>query len=293
MMDSKPGQLTAFSISQHRLRLIPASPNRHWMQQTQEHFADRCLPLRIANQVGWFILNDVDVTAAWNGSDRATGLRIMTAAGAAADHVKSHFGYGILTWSIPYLFRTPPGYNLYVRGPTNAPKDGACPLDGVIETDWTAATFTMNWKLTCIGLPVSFRAGEPIAMIMPIRRGELENFEMTIRDLKADPDVEREYAAWAKSRREFLQAYDSPRTNRSNWQKDYFFGNTVLGTAFEHHQTSLKVREVVDETGTNSIPLPSQPMPGNIGTKYRKQRIVEHFARKALRKLRTALSPRK
>jgi hypothetical protein len=163
----------------------------------------------------------------------------------------------------------------------------------VIETDWAAATFTMNWKLTCIGLPVSFRAGEPIAMIMPVRRGELEDFEITIRDLKADPDVEGEYAAWAKSRREFLQAFDSPKQNRSNWQKDYFFGNTARGTAFEHHQTSLKVREVVDETGTNSIPLSSQPMPGNIGTKYRKQRFLEQLARRVVRKLRTVLGPKK
>jgi hypothetical protein len=37
----------------------------------------------------------------------------------------SHFGSGILTWNVPYLFRTPPGYNLLVRGPANWPKDAA------------------------------------------------------------------------------------------------------------------------------------------------------------------------
>src|SRR3712207_8402233 len=32
---------------------------------------------------------------------------------------RSHFGSGILTWNLPFLFRTPPGYNLHVRGPAN------------------------------------------------------------------------------------------------------------------------------------------------------------------------------
>jgi hypothetical protein len=289
IVDSKPGQITAFSTSPRRLRLIPAGPNRHWMQQTQDHFADRCLPLRIANQTGWFILNDVDITAIWNGADSPAGLQITMPVGGNPEHIKSHFGYGILTWNIPYLFRTPPGYNLYVRGPTNAPKDGACPLDGVVETDWAVATFTMNWKLTCVDVPVSFKAGEPIAMIMPIRRGEIEPFEIRIRDINVDPDLEREYKAWSESRRGFLEAYNSSKQNRMVWQKDYFLGNTVLGASFKGHQTNLKVKEIIDETGGNPTPLPSEPLTDNIGAKYREQRIVEQSFRLLLRRIKAVL----
>jgi hypothetical protein len=271
-MDSKPRQITAFSTSSRRLRLIPAGPNRHWMQQTSEHFADRCLPLRIANQMGWFILNDVDVTAIWNGADSRAGLQIRTPAGSNSGH-------------IPYLFRTPPGYNLYVRGPTNAPKDGACPLDGVVETDWAVASFTMNWKLTCVGVPVSFRAGEPIAMIMPMRRGEIETFEITTRDIGADEDVDREYKAWSESRRRFVEAFVSSKQDRMVWQKDYFFGRTVLGATFDDHQTNLKVKDVVDEAGGNPTPPPSETLIGNIGSEYREKRIVEQSFRFLWRRL--------
>ena len=62
--------------------------------------------------------------------------------------VSSNFGYGIVTWYLPYLFRTSPGYNLWVRGPVNSPKDGIVPLEGLVETDWAEATFTVNWKIT-------------------------------------------------------------------------------------------------------------------------------------------------
>lgn len=62
--------------------------------------------------------------------------------------VSSVFGSGIMTWGVPYLFRTPPGWNLLARGPANWPKDAVAPLDGLVETDWAVATFTMNWKFT-------------------------------------------------------------------------------------------------------------------------------------------------
>ena len=46
----------------------------------------------------------------------------------------------------------------------------------MIETDWSVATFTMNWKLTRPHWPVTFEIGEPICMVVPQRRGELESF---------------------------------------------------------------------------------------------------------------------
>jgi len=244
------------------------------MQETKDHFANHCLPLRIANQFGWFILNDVDITAIWDGGDRPDGLQIKTPQGSNPEHATSHFGYGILTWSIPYLFRTPHGYNLYVRGPSNMPKDGACPLDGVIETDWAVATFTMNWKLTCVGVPVSFKVGEPIAMIMPIRRGEIESFEITTRDISSDQALQSGYKAWFESRRKFLEAFNSSKPDSMPWQKDYFFGKTALGEQFQDHQTDLKLKNITDEIGVNLPPLAPEPLTGNVGAKFREQRVL-------------------
>jgi len=292
-VDSEPRQITAFCTSSRRLHLVPACPNRHWMQQTDNHFANRCLPLRIANQTGWFILNDVDITAVWNGTNAPGGLRITTPDGKNPELVASHFGYGILTWRIPYLFRTPPGYNLYVRGPANTPKDGACPLDGVVETDWGVASFTMNWKMTCVDVPVSFKAGEPIAMIMPIRRGEIETFEITMRDIAVDPDLQREHTAWFESRKEFLQTMKSLKPGQPRWQKHYFLGNTVLGAEFEDHQTNLKVRAVVDETGVPSPAVPYELLTDNAGAKHREQRVVEQAFRLLWRKTKAALRLRR
>lgn len=67
-------------------------------------------------------------------------IQIQTAGDAHRHYVVSHFGAGVVTFTVPYLFRTPPSYNLHVRGPTNMPKDGIYPLEGIVETDWSQAS---------------------------------------------------------------------------------------------------------------------------------------------------------
>jgi hypothetical protein len=67
------------------------------------------------------------------------------------------------------------------------PKDGIAALEGLLETDWTVATFAMNWKFTRPGHAMRFEAGEPIAMIVAMRRGELEKFRPMVREAASAP----------------------------------------------------------------------------------------------------------
>src|SRR5918995_6078616 len=185
------------------MRLVVASADRDWMDATPNRFANRCLPLRIASQAGWFILNSHALRISWNGGNDTSDLEIESLDGETSYPASSHFGSGILTFNLPFLFRTPPGYNLQVRGPANWPKDGASPLEGIVETDWLVSPFTMNWELTRAELPVVFEAGEPICMIVPQRRGELEAFGPEIRELDEEPELAGAYERWAESRSAF------------------------------------------------------------------------------------------
>lgn len=237
------------------LRLVPAPRSRSWMEATRGQFAQRCLPLLIANQAGWLILNSYPVQATWMGGEDVASLRVETPpAGMGVSPYEpapgmaiaiSHFGHGILTWQLPYLFRTPPGYNLLVRGPANWPKEGAWPLEGMVEADWSMATFTMNWQLTRPGVPVTFAAGEPICMLVPQRRGELEGFQPEIRDCGDDPEIDQGYRAWAQSREQFLAGLKEPKSEavRAGWQRHYFHGASPSGASAPEHQVKLKLRE--------------------------------------------------
>ena len=224
--------------------IVPAPAARAWMDATDARFANRCLPLLLANQAGWLILGAHDLRVTWGGGDAIEDMRIEYLAGPPDRPASSHFGSGILTWNLPYLFRTPPGYNLLVRGPANRPKDGVSPLEGLVETDWAVATFTMNWQITSAHLAITFAAGEPICMIVPQRRGELESFEPLLDDLASAPDLSRGYAAWSASRAAFnrqLRNATAP-TVREKWQRHYFNGTAPGGPAAPEHQRKLRLR---------------------------------------------------
>ena len=80
-----------------------------------------------------------------------------------------------------------------MRGPANLPKDGATSLEGVIETDWASQPAYHSWKLTRVDHPVTWEDGEPICMVLPQRRGELEEWQPRLEDISVDEEVEDEY----------------------------------------------------------------------------------------------------
>jgi hypothetical protein len=226
------------------MELTPAPVRREWMTGMRDGFAQRCLPLLLANQAGWELRNPTPLSATWDGGDGLEALSVEPLVETALVPASSHFGYGILTWTIPYLFRTSPSFNLLVRGPVNRPKDGAAPLEGLVETDWSPATFTMNWKLTRPGLTVRFEQDEPIAMIVPMRRGELEAFDTRRTALDDHPDEGDGYRKWRQDREAFLYTLrnaDREAVGRG-WQGDYFRG--TLGSppaSAGRHQTRVRL----------------------------------------------------
>ncbi len=226
--------------------LTPASKTRAWMEAPHARFAYRCLPMVIANQSGWLILAAETVVASWSGQSGPEAVRVTDRQGAPVRSARSTFGSGILTFLVPYLFRTPPGMNLLTRGPANLPRDAVFALEGVVEADQTEAPFTMNWIFTRPGVEVVFEAGDPIAMIAPVQRGFLESFQPERRTLPEGALRDR-HRRWALERVEFkaetLEASPIGEVARTaGWQKTYMQGRTVDGQRFAEHQTSLKLK---------------------------------------------------
>jgi hypothetical protein len=202
--------------------VVPAAREREWMNNEESNFAYRCLPLTMANQYGWEVLFTRHVRATWNGRSHSRDVRIKGHGDSKGVGCHSHFGCGILTFSLPFLFRTAPGWNLWVRGPTNRPKDGLMALDGIVETDWAHSTFTMNWRFTR-ACTVEFDVGEPICQIFPIKRDTIESFSLQIRMLRSVPELQKKYLKWSASRKTFIRQLrkKEEKAVRQGWQKDY------------------------------------------------------------------------
>lgn len=236
--------LTAYRLNNWPMDIVPGDTDRLWMDQTSNRFAYRCMPMLLANQTGWMVCNSHDITITWDGRPSIDALTIVATGGEGPCPAVSAFGSGIVTFTLPYLFRTPPGYNLLVQGPANMPKDGVSPLSGLVETDWSESTFTMNWMITRPGHTVTFAKGEPLAMIIPLRRYEAERFDPMIDDIAKNPELNAAYTEWADSRRQFNKDLGVPGSDaqKAKWQKHYAQGKTVGGRRTQAHQNKIKLR---------------------------------------------------
>lgn len=220
---------------------------RAWMDDTPSRFAYRCLPLTIANQLGLWIENPVTFTAVWTGENApgSVELRFNTAADVWGKWVNDQFGFGIVTWNTPILFRTrPSGSRLLVTGPANQFKADAHPLTALIETDWLTASFTMNWKLMAPGVPVCFEVGEPLFQAIPLAADVCRDLEgATIREgkLSDNPEVAKLYHQWSDARQDFHRRKAEGLVAPDAWQKEYFQGRDPLGQpAAAAHTTRIQ-----------------------------------------------------
>lgn len=236
--------LIAYRLNNVPMEIVPGHTDRLWMDNTSSRFAYRCMPMLLANQTGWMVCSSHDLEITWDGRSSIDGITVVNKGGEGICPAISTFGSGILTFTLPYLFRTPPGYNLLVQGPANMPKDGISPLSGLVETDWSESTFTMNWIFTRPGHTVTFAKGEPVAMIIPLKRYEAEQFDPVIDDIAHNPELNAAYQEWANSRREFNKdlRIKGSEAQKAKWQKHYAQGKTVGGRRTEAHQSKIKLR---------------------------------------------------
>lgn len=254
-------KLIAYPSHERAPAIVPAPSTRPWLDFIPQKFAYRCLPLTIANSHGWQIECPLSFEAVWDGSKSKEGLKIGVTGdgdtdGDAASPWKpeSHFGNGIMTMHPGYVFRTEPSVNLFVMGPPNHRKDGVQPLMGVVETDWSPYSFTMNWAMTRPHVPVRFEKGEPFCFIFPVPRGFLDSVEPEIRDMESTaPELAARHAAWKQSRTAFIEDVRKvgSEAHQQKWQKSYYLGEYQDGeSAVADHQIKLQVEPFRDRRGT-------------------------------------------
>lgn len=205
----------------------------------------RCLPLTIANQYGFVVSSQFSFSATWDGGKENESIILET---DETDEVMSNvfpkistwFGNGILTMSVPFTLRTPPGVNLLTMNPPNYILPNITVMTGVIETDNLRREFTFNLKMQMPNVKVNFPAGFPLAAFMPIPRyyGDAFKLEMAENIFSEDLIIEEMQTQLdSHVAREQVDIHKNPQVGR-----DYFLGRDIYGNKFKDHQTPKDIK---------------------------------------------------
>ena len=234
-------------------QLRPSPARRHWMDDLPHAY--KCLPLVVANQWGWQVLCPTDVVVTWDGRDELEGLRVEVAP-QFVPAIKSQFGAGIVTFSPPWLFRTPPGWDLYLKGPSNRWKPNCVPLEGVIETWWLNYTFTLNWKVVQPGTVV-FRQGESLGQLLPVPHRTFEHataMEAPIGLL--EPKAADELLKWQEKRRLIAGQKDNVHHlyRKAEGIEEHLQRVDVPAIRIINTDEAIRLKQQAQSEGNNSVP---------------------------------------
>ena len=230
----------------------PSPPRRDWMDAVPAGYIYRCIPLLAANTMGWELLNPADTTLIWDGGQRIENIKVECERRGLFT-ASSHFGSGIATWYVPFLFKTSPDLGLYICGPANHEHNGAQPLDAFVRTDWLPFPFTVNWKLNKAGIPVTFKKGEPLARVMPFPLTLIDETKLEIVALSSDPGFKAEVTAFGKARAANVAA------QRANIAKAAAEGKTPSQDGVYNAQY-VKAKGEKGQTPHQTIFKPSDPI---------------------------------
>ncbi len=255
-------KLDCYRIHGNAPEIVPARPERMWMDRTPNRFAYRCTPITMANTTGLELLCPHHVALTWTGGGATVDIGIVETGKAAgsAPLVQSHFGNGIATFMPGHVFRTDPDWALWCRGSPNMCKDGLTPLEGLVETEWLPFTFTMNWRFTRPGT-VEFRRGEPFCFVTPVPHVAMEAIRPRVMPLAADPQLAADHAAWKGSRDDFNArlAAREPAAMQAKWQRYDLKGEPPRGVAApDTHRIKRRMRAPVAGPSGAAV-LPARP----------------------------------
>lgn len=247
------------SAAHEQFKIKAGEVRRNWMDESSGN-PYRCLPLTIGNQFGWTISCPFDFKAIWNGNNNPEDAFEIDLTNRKdykdekyqySNYVSSHFGDGILTFSLPYLFKTEKKYGLMVRGPTNHVKFNITYLDAFVETDWLNFTFTYNIKFQKPNIEVEFKEGEPLLSFFPFKLEDLENVDFQFSSIHNDKNLLKNYNDYSSLRVKWNKEVGS-----SDWMKDYYKGDKAerkqIGCPFLNsfgkyiHFTNLKLKNPHD-----------------------------------------------
>lgn len=206
------------------MKIVPAHQQREWMNEhpmEEQHdpnkiekgLGNRCLPMLMVNQMGWDAVNTQPFMATSMPDGRV--IQHWEQPQPRVGGPRANFKEGnLLTWLVPWTFKTPPGWDLLILPPPNVymPAGATC-LSALVETDHVPASFTFNWRIEP-GRSVWVKGGDVICRLLPYQTGVLEEFGLTMHDV-----VQPGYPEWREQRTAALRKLLTPG---NRWEKPYF-----------------------------------------------------------------------
>ena len=162
-------------------QIVQSGVRRDWMDDTYKKHAYQCMPMTVANVMGWELRLEDEITAIWDGGN--TVPRILTGEISSSGRPQAISSIvGILSINMGWVLETEKGISTWITGSPNYFIDGAAPLTATIPSWWWPDEVQMNWKITKVGEVVTFPAGSPFCFVTVYEESTMLDAEVSCAD---------------------------------------------------------------------------------------------------------------
>lgn len=155
------------------------SVKRQWMEKTSAKHAYHCLPISIANTMGWGVSFPEDISFIWDGSldEDSSHVKILK----GEKYCSPKRGNGTISFITYLTFITEQNTTMLVSPVPNDFNENAQCFTTLISTSFYTSMIPIAWKIMKPNVEIIIPANTPVAALIPISLGQLEEYEMFIK----------------------------------------------------------------------------------------------------------------
>jgi hypothetical protein len=214
----------------------PLPGTRDWMDRLPDKHGYMCFPVSLTNRLGWGISFPDDISFIWDGVDDPTPNHVTILKGE--QWANPNRGSATVSFDTGLIFHTDSDTTTLTMPVPNQFIAGTQSFTTLISTSFYRAPLPIAWKITEANKEITIPAGTPVAAILPLSLGHLENnYVLEVDNTQPPPEYWEELNKYGQAAQE--------KNSKGDWSKMYRNAVNYDGTSLGNHETkSIKLKTV-------------------------------------------------
>lgn len=157
------------------------SVQRNWMDETSHRHAYQCMPVSLANTLGWGISFPEEISFIWDGISDTSNEHVNVITGHK--YCTTSRANGTLSFNTYLNIETDENTTTLVMPVPNELNSDAQCLSALISTSFYQSAIPIAWKILIPNKKIIIPAKTPVAVVLPISLSELNNSEMHVKNI--------------------------------------------------------------------------------------------------------------
>jgi hypothetical protein len=152
---------------------------REWMDQTEIKHAYHCMPISLANTLGWAISFPEEISFIWDGISDTSSNHVKIIKGDK--YCSTARANATISFNTFLKFKTDEDITTLIMPVPNEFDENFQCFTTLISTSFYQSALPVAWRILKPNVEITIKENTPVAVFLPISLSNLNNFEVIIK----------------------------------------------------------------------------------------------------------------